>query len=118
VAHSLHVRSPRRTQPFIVFDCGGLTSDAVEFGLFGGPAHASPTFGAIQETSGGTLYLSTIDQLPLLNQPRFLRFLDQERNARVVASTDADLALQVESGNFRFDLAERLSLVELVLPEE
>jgi len=118
VAHALHQRSPRREQPFVVFDCRGLGSDGVELGLFGGPAHAPPARGAVQEASAGTLYVATIDQLPLLTQPHFLRFLDQERNARVIASTDSDLALEVEAGHFRFDLAERLSLVELVLPGE
>lgn len=116
VAHALHQRSPRREQPFVVFDCRGLASDTVELSLFGGPAYAPPAPSAIQQANAGTLYVATIDELPLLIQPRFLRFLDQERNARVVASTDTDLALQVERGQFRFDLAERLSLVELILP--
>ena len=118
VAHALHERSPRREQPFVGFDCRGLGSEAVELSLFGGPAHAPIISGAIQSVSSGTLYVATIDQLPLLTQPRFLRFLDQERNARVIASTDTELALRVEAGQFRFDLAERLSLVELVLPDE
>jgi len=117
VAHALHERSPRRLQPFVIFDCRGLPSDTVELSLFGGPAYAPTVAGAIQKTDSGTLYVATIDELPLLAQPRFLRFLDQDRNARVVASTDSDLALQVERGHFRFDLAERLSLVELVLPD-
>jgi len=117
VAQTLHYRSPRREQPFVVFDCRGVASETVELGLFGGPAHAPANAGAIQETEAGTLYVATIDELPLLSQPRFLRFLDQDRNARVIASTDTDLVVRVERGHFRFDLAERLSLVELVLPE-
>jgi DNA-binding NtrC family response regulator len=117
VAQALHERSPRRQQPFVVFDCRGLASDTVELGLFGGPAHEPAAAGAIQRADAGTLYVAAIDELPLLAQPRFLRFLDQDRNARVIASTDADLVVQVERSHFRFDLAERLSLVELVLPE-
>jgi len=117
VARALHERSPRREQPFVRFDCHGLAAEVVECGLFGGPAHAPTVSGAIHATDAGTLYVATVDQLPLLTQPRFLRFLDQERNTRVIASTDTDLAVQVEAGNFRLDLAERLSLVELVLPD-
>jgi len=117
VAQMLHERSPRREQPFVVFDCRGLASETVELGLFGGPAHAPPASGAIQDADAGTLFVATIDELPLLLQPRFLRFLDQDRNARVIASTDTDLALHVERGHFRFDLAERLGLVELALPD-
>jgi len=117
VAYALHERSSRREQPFVVFDCRGVASDTVELDLFGGPAHAPTLGGAIEHANAGTLYVATIDELPLLAQPRFLRFLDQDRNARVVAGTDRDLAVQVEQGHFRFDLAERLSLVELVLPD-
>lgn len=38
VARMLHERSPRRERPFVVFDCRGLASEAVELGLFGGYA--------------------------------------------------------------------------------
>jgi DNA-binding NtrC family response regulator len=57
-----------------------------------------------------------VDELPLLVQPRFLRFLDQERDARVVASADVSLLTRVGHGHFRADLAERLTLVQLMLP--
>jgi len=117
VARALHERSPRAPAPFVIFDCGGLDPETLELELFGGPAYAPTTQGAIQRTEAGTLFVATIDQLPLLLQPRFLRFLDQERTARVVVATDADLVAAVERGRFRLDLAERLSLVELVLPD-
>lgn len=116
IAQALHDRSPRASRPFVVFDCGGLDSDAIELRLFGGPAYAPASDGAIQRADTGTLYVATVDELPLLVQPRFLRFLDQDRQARVVASANHELATQVERGHFRLDLAERLSLVELVLP--
>jgi DNA-binding NtrC family response regulator len=117
VARALHERSPRSPHPFVVFECVETDAETVELELFGGPAYAPAETGAIQRTQSGTLYVARIDQLPLLLQPRFLRFLDQEREARVVAATDADLAAAVEGGLFRLDLAERLTLVELVLPE-
>lgn len=116
MARALHERSPRASQPLSVFDCRGLDPEELELGLFGGPAHAPTTKGAIERALGGTLYVASIDELPLLVQPRFLRFLDQDRKARVVASTDDELVTRVERGVFRLDLAERLSLVELVLP--
>lgn len=117
VARALHERSPRALEPFVVFECVETDWETFELELFGGPAYAPADAGAIQRTQSGTLYVARIEQLPLLLQPRFLRFLDQERQARVVAATDADLAVAVERGHFRLDLAERLSLVELALPE-
>jgi DNA-binding NtrC family response regulator len=116
VARALHERSTRAGEPFVVADCGGLDSDTVELNLFGGPAYAPSRQGAIYQAGEGTLYVASIDELPLLVQPRFLRFLDQERKARVVASADQRLLARVAQGHFRLDLAERLTLVELVLP--
>lgn len=116
IALALHQRSGRAECPYVVFDCTGLSPDEVEDRLFGGPAYAPAGEGAIERAGSGTLYVMAIDELPLLEQPRFLRFLDQERNVRVVASSIADLLTLVERGHFRLDLAERLMLVELVLP--
>jgi len=118
VALALHERSGRSLFPFVVFDCRGLSSDDVEEQLFGGPAYAPPRGGAIRAADAGTLYVPSVDELPLLTQPRFLRFLDQERPARVVASAAGDLLVVVERGHFRLDLAERLTLVELELPDD
>jgi DNA-binding NtrC family response regulator len=116
VALALHQRSSRAEQPFVSVDCHALDSDTAELRLFGGPIYAPALGGAVQEAGEGTLFVAAIDELPLLVQPRFLRFLDQERNARVIASTDTSLLTRVEQGHFRLDLAERLTLVELMLP--
>lgn len=116
VAVALHERSPRGGSPFVPFACEGLDFGEVELGLFGGPAYQPPAGGAIALTAAGTLYVASIDALPLLVQPRFLRFLDQDRRARVVASSARDLRGLVQQGEYRLDLAERLSLVELALP--
>ncbi|HKY35602.1 MAG TPA: sigma 54-interacting transcriptional regulator [Polyangiaceae bacterium] len=116
VARALHERSTRAAEPFVVVDCRGLDSDSVELDLFGGPMYVPSPGGAIHRAGDGTLYVASIDELPLLVQPRFLRFLDQDRQARVVASAEQRLLTRVEQGHFRLDLAERLTLVELVLP--
>jgi two-component system, NtrC family, nitrogen regulation response regulator GlnG len=115
VALALHQHSPRVERPFVVFDCTGLSASKVEAELFGGPMHLVQASGAIQLAGAGTIYLASIDELPLLVQPRLLRFLDDERAARVVASTAKDLWDRVHDGEFRLDLAERLTLVELIL---
>ena len=115
VARALHERSGRAVGPFVLFDCAGLPSDAVEQDLFGGPAY-SVGRGAIHAAETGTLYVAAVDELPLLMQPRFLRFLDQDKSVRVVVSAQNDLRVCVASGSFRQDLGERLMLVELALP--
>jgi DNA-binding NtrC family response regulator len=116
-ARALHELSPRVGAPFVTFDCTARGSEAVELLLFGGPAHEHPRGGSIHAAETGTLYVSAIDELPLLMQPRFLRFLDQEKRVRVVASAGADLDERVRQGHLRPDLGERLTLVQLLLPE-
>jgi DNA-binding NtrC family response regulator len=115
-AQVLHERSPRAGQPFVAFDCLGHDADSVELALFGGPVYAPTCVGAFHEAAGGTAYVATIDRLPLLLQARFLRFLDQECSVRVIVSSDMELLFRVREGCFRLDLAERLSLIELMLP--
>jgi DNA-binding NtrC family response regulator len=116
VALALHERSPRVRSPFVTFACEALDFAEVERGLFGGLSYEPPSGGAIAHTAAGTLYVASVDALPLLVQPRFLRFLDQDRRARVVASSARDLRGLVAQGEYRLDLAERLGLVELALP--
>jgi len=96
--------------------------------LFGAPAFGPASLpsrrGALQTAERGTLFLREISALPLVAQPRLLRFLDdgdppsrgRGRDVRLVASTSEDLAEAVASGRFRDDLRERLELVVLCIP--
>lgn len=114
-ARALHELSPRAGAPFVCFDCAGHDAEAIELSLFGGPAYRPSQAGAVHAAETGTLYVRRVDELPLLMQPRFLRFLDQEKRVRVVVCSDADLELRVRERQFRADLGERLTLVRLVL---
>lgn len=115
-ARALHELSPRAGAPFICFDCAGHDAEAIELSLFGGPAYRRSSQGAIHAAETGTLYVRRVDELPLLMQPRFLSFLDQEKQVRVVVCSEADLELRVRERQFRADLGERLTLVRLLLP--
>ncbi|MEZ4375032.1 MAG: sigma 54-interacting transcriptional regulator [Polyangiaceae bacterium] len=118
-AIALHQRSPRRSSPFVAFHCRAHPSSDVGRELFGGPPHeASLVGGAVERARSGTLYLADIDALPAVEQPRFLRFLDQERAARVVVSSAVELSGQVSLGKLRLDLAERLMAIELLLADD
>jgi two-component system C4-dicarboxylate transport response regulator DctD len=119
VARELHDRSPRQARPFVAVDCAQLAPSVLGEVLFGHPADGVPAHwreestprGAIRDAQGGTLYVANIDALPMVLQPRFLRFLDDAHAVRVCASSDADLAALAREGRFRADLAERLLLV-------
>jgi len=133
VAEALHNQGPRKSGPFVVFDCSAVPKDLVESELFG---HIKGSFtgatddrkGAFEQADGGTLFLDEIGELPVDLQPRLLRVLEKRVikpvgsndlrpvNVRIVAATNRNLALEVGEGNFREDLYYRLAVIRVVLP--
>ncbi len=132
VAESIHARSGR-TGPFVVFDCGAVSSHLVASELFG---HERGAFtgahrqhvGALERAAGGTLLLDEIGELPAELQPWLLGVLERRRfrrvggerdvalDARVLAATHRDLRADVNDGAFRLDLFFRLAVVTLRVP--
>jgi DNA-binding NtrC family response regulator len=114
-ARVLHERSGRKGA-LQCTDCAHENAETLECRLFGGPMHQRAAECAVEEARNGTLFVATIEQMPLLLQPRFLRFLDEAEHVRVVVAASADLASLVEQQRFRRDLAERLQLAQVLLP--
>ena len=95
-------------------------------GAFSGAADSRP--GRIREAAGGTLVLDEIGELPADLQPKLLRALEEgvvrpvgasrdvPVDVKFCAATNADLALLVQEGRFRGDLAARLCQHVVRLP--
>jgi len=133
LARLIHQLSPRRGEPFLVVDCGALSSGLVESELFG---HARGAFtGADRERAGklaaagsGTLLLDEVNSLPPPLQGKLLRAVDErvfepvgsdrprQVKARLIAASNAPLEREVEAGRFRADLYHRLNVVGFFLP--
>jgi len=133
VARTLHERSRRQSEPFIVVQCAALPDSLVEAELFG---HSRGAFtGAVQARDGlvrtaerGTLFLDEVDSLSLGAQAKLLRFLEtgefrpigadhtERSSVWVVAATNQDLHGRVKHGQFREDLLYRLEVVRLAIP--
>lgn len=133
LAKRIHRLSPRRQSPFVKVDIGGLAPTLFEAELFG---HVKGAYtdarqdraGRFETADGGTLFLDEIGNLPLEQQPKLLRVLEdgeferlgasrtQRVDVRVVAATNADLDTEVDAGRFREDLLYRLSVFPLRLP--
>ena len=129
----IHSLSSRKHNPFIAVNCGAIPEGTIDSELFG---HEKGSFtGAVEarkvyfETvSGGTIFLDEIGELPLGTQARLLRVLEtgefirvgsskvQKTDVRVIAATNKDLLLLVQSGKFREDLYYRLSTVPIRVP--
>ncbi|UPG84007.1 sigma-54 dependent transcriptional regulator [Luteibacter aegosomatis] len=133
LAKRLHQSSQRRQRPFVKVDIGGLAPTLFEAELFG---HVKGAYtdarqdraGRFETADGGTLFLDEIGNLPLEQQPKLLRVLEdgeferlgasrtQRVDVRIVAATNADLDAEVDAGRFREDLLYRLSVFPLRLP--
>ena len=131
-ARSIHQASGRRG-PFIAVNCSALPEHLVESQLFG---HRAGAFtgankeheGFFRAADGGTIFLDEIGDLPLAQQPKLLRVLEENMvmpvgstrpvrfDARVVAATNAKLSETIRGGSFRGDLYARLAEVTLHLP--
>ncbi|MEW6264243.1 MAG: sigma 54-interacting transcriptional regulator [Thermodesulfobacteriota bacterium] len=133
LARRLHLKSPRRSAPFIVADLASTPEGLVESELFG---HEKGAFtGADQRRPGrlelahrGTLFLDELGEVPRTVQVKLLRVLQEKSfmrlggarsissDFRLVAATNRVLEEEVSSGRFRPDLYYRLNVVSLSVP--
>ena len=132
-AQAIHYLSGRAARPWVAVNCGAVPAELVESELFGHVrgsftnAHAARQ-GLVREAEGGTLFLDDVDCLPLLAQPKLLRFLQegeyrqvgancvQHADVRVIAASNRHLPQMVAQGTFRQDLYYRLNVLSLRLP--
>jgi transcriptional regulator with GAF, ATPase, and Fis domain len=133
VARAIHNLSLRAERPFVPVNCAAIPENLLESELFGHArgaftgAHSSRA-GLFQLANHGTILLDEVGELPLPLQAKLLRVLQDgkvrpigtdhhiEVQVRVIASTNKDLAHQVEKGSFREDLFFRLQVIPLHLP--
>ena len=133
VARLLHDRAAWADGPFVAVNCGAIPEGLFEAHFFG---HAKGAFtgavgahkGYFEQASGGTLFLDEIGDLPLYQQVKLLRVLEQSTvtrlgsanevpvDFRLVAATNKDLRVLVAQDEFRADLYYRLAVIELRIP--
>jgi DNA-binding NtrC family response regulator len=132
VARALHLMSGRAGALVSVNICA-IAEPMFEDALFGheqgGYTGATRAVaGYMAEADGGTLFLDEIGSLPLGNQVKLLRVVETREfrplganinrtsNFRLVSATNESLEGLAEGGQFRWDLAHRLSGVRVRVP--
>ena len=132
-AEAVHSASPRAKKPFVVVDCGAVSSTLIEAELFGHEKGAFTGAGAAraglaEAANGGTLMLDEVGELPIELQPKLLRLVERREvrrvgsntpvpvDLRIIGSTHRTLRDDVRAGRFREDLYYRLSTLRLKLP--
>ncbi|MFV3284894.1 sigma-54-dependent transcriptional regulator [Pseudomonas sp. NY15356] len=132
VARCLHDFGPRADKPFVALNCAAIPESLFEAELFG---HESGAFtgaqgkriGKLEYANGGTVFLDEIESMPLAQQAKLLRVIQEQKlerlganqsisvDLRIIAATKPDLLEEARAGRFREDLAYRLNVAELRL---
>ncbi len=131
VARAIHGASGRDS--FVALNCAALPPNLVESELFGFKRGAFTDAnrdhaGLVETAAAGTLFLDEVAEVPLVTQPKLLRFLQdgefrrlgdsqaRKSGARVIAATNRDPAEEVAAGRMREDLFYRLNIVHIQIP--
>ncbi|BBL34319.1 regulatory protein AtoC [Nitrosomonas stercoris] len=133
LAQFIHHHSSRVSQPFVAINCAAIPESLLEATLFGYEKGAftgalQRQAGKFEQANGGTLLLDEISEMPLELQAKLLRVL-QEREVervggskpvsldiRLIATSNRDMQVHVQAGQFREDLFYRLNVFPLEIP--
>jgi len=133
LANEIHRLSNRSAKPMVSVDIGAITETLFESEMFGHvkgaftDAHADH-IGKFEQANGTTLFLDEIGNIPLTQQAKLLRVIQNRTITRVgdtrpipidirlICATNMDLAKMVKEGRFREDLYYRINTMVLQLP--
>lgn len=132
-AHSIHEHSRRKGKPFVAINCAAIPEGLLESELFGHEKGAftganARKMGKFEIANGGTILLDEIGDMPLAIQAKVLRAIEESRidrvggtqpvqvDVRIIAATNKDLSVMVDTGQFREDLFFRLNVFTIRLP--
>ena len=133
LASVIHRFSHRQGFPFVKVGCTLFPPQLIESELYG---HEKGSFtGADQQrkgrfdlAQGGTLYLDDVDDIPLEQQSKLLRAIEEkvfervggttaiQADVRIIASTKKNLLEKIGQGTFREDLYYRLDVLRINIP--
>ncbi|HOA53401.1 MAG TPA: sigma-54 dependent transcriptional regulator [Thermogutta sp.] len=133
IAQVIHRNSHRAQQPFVKVGCTLFPAHLIESELYG---HEKGAFtgadqrrpGRFEIAQGGTLYLDDVDDIPLEQQAKLLRVIEEkvfervggttpiQADVRIIASTKQNLLEKTAQGTFRQDLYYRLDVLRINIP--
>ncbi len=132
-ASVIHKLGSRRANPFVKVSCAVFPRELVSSELYGHEKGAftgadGPRRGRFELAQGGTIYLDDVDDIPLEEQVKLLRVIEEgvfervggstpvKADVRIIASTKEDLRLKIAEGSFREDLYYRLNVMRIDIP--
>jgi len=133
ISRYIHENSDRRDKPFLAVNCAALPENLLESELFGyekgaftGANTKKP--GKFELADKGTILLDEVTEMDFRLQAKLLRVLQEKEieivggkypkkvDARVIATTNKNIAQLVEDGKFREDLYYRLNVFPVLVP--
>ena len=123
-ARVIHQEGPQGGESFVVLSCDRDDPERLEDELFGD----GDTDGLLADLGSGTLLLKSIERLPRDLQKRLLTMLERGEvrspgskspipiEARIIASTSAELSAEVAAGRFDESLFFRLNGTKITVP--
>ena len=133
LASAIHNAGPRQEGPFVIFASASIPNELVISDLLGydesmDQRGASGRPSKFELAQGGTLFFQDVDALPVEAQAVLINALELgvvqrlgsqrpvEVDARIIASTSANMESLIAQGTFRPDLYYRLSTFAITLP--
>nr|WP_252733657.1 sigma-54 dependent transcriptional regulator [Pseudoalteromonas sp. C2R02] len=133
LASYIHSISERKSDSFVSVNMGAITETLFESEMFGHVKGAytdakENRIGRVELAQNGTLFLDEIANIPLTQQAKLLRLLEehqfekvgssktQQADIRLVSATNANLEDMVTDKSFRQDLLYRLNTFVIEIP--
>jgi DNA-binding NtrC family response regulator len=133
IAKAIHHMSDRSANIFYSVNCSAIPETLFESEFFG---HIKGSFtgaddsraGWFEIANNGTLFLDEIGDMPLSQQSKLLRVLEEKQvarvgsrkmtdfNVRVVTASNRSLQEMIRNNNFRLDLYHRISTFIIQIP--
>jgi propionate catabolism operon transcriptional regulator len=133
-ARQVHLASSNAEGPFVAINCAAIPAELFESELFGyadgafTSAKSGGKSGLLESANNGTFFMDEINSLPMAQQAKLLRVLQEREilpvgsrrpiplNIKFVAACNTDLMDEVRAGRFREDLYYRISTFVVQIP--
>jgi DNA-binding NtrC family response regulator len=133
LASYVHKLSPRTDNSFVPVNMGAIPESLFESEMFG---HVKGAFtdakenrvGRFEMAEQGTLFLDELANIPLIQQAKLLKVLEEKKfeivgssksqtaDVRIISATNSDLPKAISEQTFRQDLFYRLNTIQLRVP--
>jgi DNA-binding NtrC family response regulator len=133
LASYVHQQSSRAENSFVPVNMGAIPESLFESEMFG---HLKGSFtdakenrvGRFEMAEQGTLFLDELANIPMAQQAKLLRVLEEQKfevvgssksqhaDVRIISATNSDLSKAIAEQQFRQDLFYRLNTIQLRVP--